>query len=246
MPETRMIPEHTEHCLGQLSDVGRANADELTAAAQLLVDTISAGGLIFTAGAGHSLAAVLETFYRAGGLASIRPLYRPELLPLHGAAASTQTERRSGLARSTLEEAGFRGGQDVLVIFSNSGVNPYPVELATNARAAGSSVIAVTSREASAAAPKRSETTLAEQADITLDTHVPSGDASYPLDAPVTAPLSSLANVMLWNSLLVAVHRTATERNVELPWWRSANTIGGDEANAANLEHYGAQIPGLL
>lgn len=246
MSDNRFSPVHAETTLEHLREISRHNATKLSEAATLLVECIGDGGLIFTAGAGHSLAAVMETFYRAGGLASTYPLYHRDLLPLHGAVASTQTERGSGFADTVLADTEFRGGKDLLVIFSNSGVNPYPVELAKLANAAGSRVVAVTSPLASAAAPNRTGTTLAEQADIALDTLVPGGDSSYPPDSPVTGPLSSLANGFLWNMLLVQAHEIATASGVELPWWRSANTVGGDEANAANLEHYGQRVPGLI
>nr|WP_229680283.1 SIS domain-containing protein [Saccharopolyspora subtropica] len=231
--------------LEHLRKIGVHNADALRTAADRLLQTIRGDNLVFTAGAGHSLAGVMESFYRAGGLAAVRPLYHPDLLPLHGAVASTRTERRSGLAQQVLSEAGFRGGADALVVFSNSGVNPYPVELARTARAAGSVVVAVTSPTASAEAPKRAGTTLAEEAAVVLDTLVRGGDASYPTAAPVTAPLSSLANAFLWNLLLVQLHDLAAAVGVELPVWHSANTIGGDEANAANLQRYAKRVPGL-
>ncbi|MER6873620.1 SIS domain-containing protein, partial [Amycolatopsis sp. NPDC000673] len=82
----------------QLAAAAEANAAQVSAAADLLLGVIRADALVFTAGAGHSLAAVAETFYRAGGLACVYPVYHPELLPLHGAQHSTRTERRSGLA----------------------------------------------------------------------------------------------------------------------------------------------------
>lgn len=237
--------QHAEPTLDHLRRVGEHNATALAGAAAALLSCVRTDGLVCTAGAGHSLAGVMESFYRAGGLAAVRPLYHPDLLPLHGAVASTRTERTSGLAESVLTDAGFRGGTDALVVFSNSGVNPYPVELASNAAGAGSQVIAVTSPAAGADAPKRAGTTLAEQAHIVLDTLTPGGDASYPTDDPVTAPLSSLANAFLWNMLLVELHDAAEREGVELPVWRSANTVGGDDANAANLRHYGARVPGL-
>ncbi|MCA1226505.1 sugar isomerase domain-containing protein [Saccharopolyspora sp. 6M] len=239
-------PHHAEPTLAHLRAIGEHNAAALRGAAEALLDCVRADGLVFTAGAGHSLAGVMESFYRAGGLAAVRPLYHPDLLPLHGAVASTNTERTSGLAREVLAEAGFRGGRDALVVFSNSGVNPYPVELAVAAAEAGSVVVAITSPLASADAPLRAGTTLAAQAGIVLDTLVPGGDASYPVAEPVTAPLSSLSNVYLWNMLLVELHDAAQRAEVPLPVWRSANTVGGDEANKANLQHYGARVPGLV
>ncbi|WP_433869331.1 sugar isomerase domain-containing protein [Saccharopolyspora sp. CA-218241] len=235
--------DHTEHTLRHLREVARLNAERITTAATRVLDCVRADGLVHTAGAGHSLAGVLESFYRAGGLAAVRPLYHPDLLPLHGATSSTAAERTPGLAERVLAEADFRGGTDVLVVFSNSGINPYPVELAATARAAGSTVIAVTSPTAAAAAPPRAASTLAAQADVVLDTLVPGGDASHPPAEPVTAPLSSLANVLLWNQLLVRAHELAEA--ADLPLWRSSNVPDGDEANRAHLERYQPRIPAL-
>lgn len=246
MPDDSPAPTHAELTLDHLRQVGEHNAERLRTAATLLVERIAGGGLLHTAGAGHSLAGVMESFYRAGGLAAVRPLYHPDLMPLHGVSPSREAERASGFASRVLTDSGFQGGQDVLLVFSHSGINPYPVELAITARETGAPVIAFTSPTATADAPRRAVSALAEEADIVLDTLVRPGDATYPVPEPVTAPLSSLANAFLWNLLLVQVHEVAEQKGIELPWWRSANVAGGDEANAANLRHYGARVPGLL
>lgn len=162
-----------------LARIEKHNAEAIDRAASAILTTVRADGTVYTAGAGHSLAAVAETFYRAGGLALIRPLYHPDLLPMHGARSSTTAERRSGLAEEVLGKVDITG-EDTLVVFSHSGINPYPVELAAAGRAAGCPVIAVTSTAAGAAAPRRSHSTVAEQADVILDTLVPPGDAAYP------------------------------------------------------------------
>jgi uncharacterized phosphosugar-binding protein len=227
-----------------VQDAESGNTKQVAQAAEAVLATLREDGLVFAAGAGHSLAAVAETFYRAGGLACVYPLYHPELLPLHGAQASTASERRSGLAAEVLA-ARAPGPQDVLVVFSTSGVNPYPVELARAARAAGAPVIAVSSRPSVAAAPRRAGSTLIEEADIVLDTGVRPGDASFPPDNPRTAALSTVLNAFLWNSVLAKVVSLAGAAGVEVPLWRSSNVAGGDEANAALLAHYLPRVPAL-
>ena len=226
----RQVVEHNDAALGE--------------AAQAMLDCVRADGLVLTAGAGHSLAAVAETFYRAGGLASVRPLYHPDLLPMHGAARSTHAERRSGLAAEVLKAAPL-GEHDVLVVFSTSGVNPYPVELANLVRDAGRPVIGVTSGPASSVAPRRAGSTLAESSTIVLDTLVPPGDATYPPDAPVAAPISTIANAFLWNLLLVRLIELARQAGVDLPLWRSSNVAGGDAANADQLARLTPRVPAL-
>jgi uncharacterized phosphosugar-binding protein len=224
--------------------VEHQNASALDDVAELVLASVLADGMVLTAGAGHSLAAVAETFYRAGGLACVRPVYHPELLPMHGAISSTAAERRSGLAAEVLSDTGL-AAHDVLFVFSTSGVNPYPVELATLAVEAGCPVVAVTSVAASALAPRRAGTTLAEVATVVLDNVVPPGDSTYPVDEPVTAAISTVATAFLWNLLMVRLFDKAAEQNVHLPLWRSANVEGGDAANADLLRHYQTRIPQL-
>lgn len=238
------MTEYDESVRAHLGRVAEHNADAVATVADLLLACVRADGLVLTAGAGHSLAAVAETFYRAGGLACVRPLYHPDLLPLHGAISSTRAERRCGLAADVLGPAPL-GERDVLVVFSTSGVNPYPVELAGLVRAAGRAVVAVTSGPSSAVAPRRAGTTIAEQADVVLDTLVPPGDATYPPDSPVAAPISTVANAFLWNLVLVRLIDVAAKEGVALPLWRSSNVPGGDEANAEFLSHYTPRVPAL-
>lgn len=226
-----------------LEQVEHANLESVERVAHFVVDCWAAGGLVYAAGAGHSLAAVNETFYRAGGLGFVRPVYDGSLFPLNGAQASTDAERLPGLAAEVFGRYSI-GPADVLIVFSNSGINWYPVELTEAGRASGATVIAVTSRAASAVAPPRADHRLYEVADEVLDTLVPPGDAAWPPEAPVTGPLSSLANMFLWNLVLAAVAAEADRRGVELPLWRSANA-GAEAANGALFETYAARVPEL-
>ena len=223
-----------------VTDVCHHNETSIAQAAQLIVDTSRRGALVYSAGAGHSLAAVLETFFRAGGLAFVRPLWHPRILPLNGARAATEAEREPGLGRDTAR-ASEMGQDDTVVVFSTSGINPYPVEIAEYARENGADVIAITSIVASASAPLRARRRLMDLATVVLDTQVVPGDVSWPIGAPVTAPLSSLANTALWTAIL----RTAHTLEPNLARWRSANVDGTDGFNRELEARYGRMIPEL-
>lgn len=67
---------------------------------------------------------------------------------------------------------------------------------------------------------------------------VPSGPAA-------TAALSSLAAVYCWNLVLARLADRAAVAGLELPLWASANTVAGDERNAALAERFRARIPTL-
>nr|BFE98541.1 hypothetical protein GCM10020241_02170 [Streptoalloteichus tenebrarius] len=78
-----------------------------------------------------------------------------------------------------------------------------------------------------------------------LDTLVPPGDIAYPVEAPFTAPLSSLAVMFLWNCVLVRVTERAAQQSVELPLWRSSNVVGNDDWNAELMRRYHDRVPQL-
>lgn len=208
------------------------------------VEVVAGGGVLLTAGTGHSLAMVMESFYRAGGLACVKPVFHPGLLPLAGAFASSLMERTEGLAALLAAQADARPGE-LAFVFSSSGANPVPVQLARCLRDGGVGVVAVTSLPHLRQAPARAGVKLDEVADFVIDTLVPAGDAAYQRDGASTAPLSSLACVYVWNLLLARLADRAAAAGLELPLWRSSNTPGGDAHNATLADRYRPRIPML-
>ena len=223
-----------------VTDACERNAASTREAADRILSALDAGGLVRPAGAGHSLATVLELFFRAGGLAAVRPMWHPRVLPLHGAGASTAAEREPGLGRSVAEQADI-APEDVVLVVSTSGINPYPVEIAQVARERGATVIAMTSVAASTAATPRAGARLLELAAVVLDTGAPPGDVTWPQDAPVTAAASSLAATALW--LRVQQEIVSADPSVEL--WRSANVEGNDALNREVAARWAGRIPEL-
>src|SRR5690606_6013305 len=183
------------------------------------------------------LAAVMDTFFRAGGLAFVRPLWDLSILPLAGALASTAAELTTGLGADVARRAGITDA-DTVLIFSNSGINPYPVEIAQHAHEVGARVVSMTSVAASSSAPKRAAHRLFEISDIVLDTAVPPGDVTWPPHAPVTAPASTIITASLWAAILRRIDTIAPDA----PRWRSANTAGTDAFNAALVERFAPRI----
>ncbi|MEO3823902.1 sugar isomerase domain-containing protein [Actinomadura sp. B10D3] len=241
MTDPARFPDRVRHLLDELdAAAGKAAGD----AAALILASVEADGIVHVAGAGHSLAMVFETFYRAGGLAAVRPIWDPAVFPLDHAVRSTRAERRAGVGRAVVEKAA-PAPPDVAVVFSTSGRNPYPVEVAQECAARRVPVIAVMSSPASRAAEARAGTALADHAAIVLDTRVPPGDVLHPAAAPRTAAVSTVLGAYAWARVLAELDDLAAARGVDLPRWTSANVPGGDEANAALLERYRHRVPEL-
>ncbi|MFP3913495.1 MAG: sugar isomerase domain-containing protein [Actinomycetota bacterium] len=227
-----------------LQEVEERNQGVLEEVAERMHETVRSGGLIHTTGTGHSQAMVLETFYRAGGLACVRPIVHPALDPFGGAMASTRLERVEGLGALLVEAASPVSGETAF-IFSNSGTNPVPVEMAEAFTAAGTTVVAVSSVEHMSRAPIRARHKLGDVADYVIDTGTPYGDAFWPTDDTVIAPLSSLTGTFVWNLLLIRVAAHAERDGTALPVWASANVEGGEERNRATRDRYRSRIPML-
>jgi len=238
------MPDQPRRVRALLDDIDRQNAARVPDAAALLLTALKDDGIVFVAGAGHSLAMVLETFYRAGGLAPVRPIWEPDVMPLSGALQSTRIERREGIGRSVMAAAA-PAPPDIAVVFSTSGSNPYPVEAAQECQARGVPVIAVTSERASRGAAARTDTALADHGTVVLDTCAPPGDVVQPAEQPRTAAVSTILASYLWSLLLAELDEQARAQGVELPRWTSANVPGGDEMNARLLTRYAGRIPEL-
>lgn len=228
-----------------LERVEVANAGTLDRVADRMLEVVRNDGLIYVAGTGHSIGSVLETFYRAGGLACVQPLYHPSLLPLHGGQESTLCEHLPGLAHLMVGHC-RPGPDDLGIVVSNSGINAVPVELAEELRKCGTPVVAVVSMVHLRQAAARVGRKIDAVADFILDTLVPHGDAAYPAGHGVTAAgMSSLTNVFLWNLLLTRLIDRANEAGVDLPIWTSSNVEGGEARNAALFARFGPRVPAL-
>jgi uncharacterized phosphosugar-binding protein len=234
--------------VARLNQLELSNAKALDGAADLIWEAVRAERLIHVAGSGHSTVFTLEAFYRAGGLAQVNPIWHPMLLPLMGARISTIAERLEGIGAELVRLARVREG-DVVVVFSQSGVNPVPVEIAQAARSAGAAAIGILSLEHAHAVPSRhrSELRLSDVVDIVIDTGGPVGDASYVASgrARGIAPLSTILGTFAWDSILVRIADLAAECGIELPVWVSANVPDGDAIAAGLASRFHDRISAL-
>jgi len=107
---------------------------------------------------------------------------------------------------------------DVMVVFSNSGINAVSVEMAQGCHARGVSVIAVTSVAHSSSTGSRhpSGLRLMDVADVVIDTCVPVGDAlvTIPGLAHATGGSSTIVSMAVAQSLVAATGELLAGRGV--------------------------------
>ena len=170
-----------------LDEMSSANAKALPIAAEHLANTIANGGIVHAFGSGHSALLAQEIFHRAGGLAPINAMLDANLT-IFGTSRPTWLERTEGYAASLFVNHDVREGE-VVLIMSNSGINPVPIEVALEAKQRGAFAIAVGSVAAYTHANSRhsSSQTLFDVADLLLDTCVPVGDALQEIEGTEVA-----------------------------------------------------------
>lgn len=245
MPAAHLGNLYHQEAIACLSAIGSDEA--IPKAADLIHGSLAAGGVLHAFGSGHSAAGAIELFHRAGGLVPVNGILESFLSPFLAPGKSGKLERLSGIGEILVDQYDVRAGE-VLIAFSNSGVNAVPVEIATAARARGAKVIAVTSRAHAAAVPSRhpSGKKLVDLADLVIDNRAKAGDAAVEY-APgkLAAAVSGLANAYVVNRLVAEVVERYLAAKQEPPVYLSANLPGGDEHNRALEARYRDRLKGL-
>jgi uncharacterized phosphosugar-binding protein len=216
-------------------------------AATAIVEAVEAGGLVYLFGTGHSHMLAEEGHHRAGGLAAVCPILRTSLMLHEGSALSSKAERMSGLGPAVLSSY-HPTAKDVLVIFSNSGVNAVPVETALAAKEIGMKVIAVVAQEYAAQLPTGpSGKKLTDIADIVLDNCGVPGDALVRLEGSGlrVGPLSTIAGAFIWDAVLTEAVWRIDAKGIMPPIYVSGNMPGAAEHNAALVEQFRSRNPHL-
>jgi uncharacterized phosphosugar-binding protein len=228
--------------------VGESQADAVGRAADLIADSLLAGGVVQAFGSGHSEALAMEIAGRAGGLVPSNRLALRDLV-IHGDESvellrDPKLERDPRVARRLYEIAEIRAG-DVFVIASNSGINGSVVELALLVKERGHGLVAVTSAEQSRQLASRhpSGRRLVDLADVVLDNGAPYGDALLPLpDGGAVCAVSSITGALLAQMVTAEVVRRMLRAGHTPPVYLSANVPGGDAHNQALESRYAGRI----
>jgi len=210
-----------------IAQIKETEMDSVEKAAELIANSIIDGGILQAFGAGHSNAGALELTHRAGGFIPSKNIKEP---------AGGVYESIEGVGTSFMKKVDVRP-EDVVVIISNSGRNPLPVEIAAGAKAKGAKIIAVTALEASKQLKSRhsSGKNLYELADVILDNKVPLGDSAIDLDGAdaKVCGTSTITTSILLQALTYRAAELMVEKGHRPPIYKSQNIDGGREYNEA-------------
>jgi uncharacterized phosphosugar-binding protein len=217
-------------------------------AADLIVASLRAGGVVQAFGSGHSEALAMEIAGRAGGLVPTNRIALRDVVIVGGESTDVlgnkHLERDPSIAHRLYDLANV-SESDIFVVASNSGVNGSIVELAQLVKQRGHRLIAITSFTQTAGVDSRhpSGKKLVDHADVALDNGAPYGDAVLPLPGGGSVcAVSSITGALLAQLIGAEVVRRLTEAGETPPVYLSANVPGGDEHNSTLEARYAGRI----
>lgn len=225
----------------------RDEQDEIRRAAEICANTIANDGLVHMFATGHSRMFVEEMYPRHGSFPGFHPIvelsmtFHNQVVGANGQRQAMFIEHVEGLAAVILRNFVINP-PDSFLIFSNSGVNEVVVEMALEAKKLDLPVIAVISKEHSAASKAKhsSGQKLTDIADVSIDNGTPAGDALVRisgLEDPV-GPGSTIGAAAVTNALKVAVAERLTALGKPPCVLTSSYFIGAEESKRRFDESY--------
>ena len=242
-----MTKQYFDNIHALLDAVLDTQSDAIQRAVTAVADTLAQGGMVYAFGTGHSHMLAEELFYRAGGLVKVYPIL-DEGLMLHGSASrSSELERLSGYAATLLEGGIEPTEKDTVFLFSNSGRNAVPLEMALLMKERGVRTVCITNLAQSSQATSRhaSGLRLFEICDIIIDNCGAVGDAAMELGPYRCSPTSTVIGAAIVQAIVCGTVAELTSRGIAPEIFCSSNVDGGDQINHRLIRQYRGEIPML-
>ena len=233
------MSEYLDSIIRILKEIEKTQSEKIQRAAERVAKVIEEDGLIYEFGCGHSHIPVLDTFYRAGGLANVSAMLDTDLMLHNGAAKSSRMEKMKGIGKEIFRRYKVEK-KDVVILFSASGKNEVPCEVADSARENGVFTIGVSSSEYFGKGGK-----LHEHVDLHIDCKVPYGDACIEVGKAKMGGLSTAAFCFILNSILINGAKIADSKGITIPVYLSGNVDGGREHNVILEDKYLGRVKHL-
>ncbi|MGC3977535.1 MAG: sugar isomerase domain-containing protein [Paludibacteraceae bacterium] len=214
--------------------------DNIKKAATAMADCIEKGHLVHTFGCGHATIPVEEMYPRIGGFVGFHPIVEPSMTyftGINGAGGIHSflfLERAEGYGNAIMKNYHF-DKEDLVWIFSHTGINNVNIDVALRAKEIGMKVIVFGSADEAKGKTTRhpSGKTIFDIADIVVDSCVPIVDASVVLKnhQDKVGPVSTLGFVTLVWMTVTTCAEILADRGVKLYIHPSHNVPGDTTAH---------------
>ena len=232
--------QYFSNVISLLKNVLDTQSESIRQAVETVSATLKRDGMIFAFGTGHSHILAEELFYRAGGLVKVYPIFDESLMLHSNATRSSQVEQLPGYAATLTENGPEMKAGDVIFIFSNSGRNAVPIEMAMEAKNKGLCVICITNLAHSGSVTSRhpSGKKLYQLCDIVIDNCGVIGDTSIEIGDLTCGPTSTVAGAAILQAIVCGVVEKLQADGVAPEVFISGNVDGGHEKNQVYYQKY--------
>jgi len=232
------IQKYKKEVFNLLEKISSNQKDKFFKVAQEFYKTYKKNGMIYIFGTGHSHMLAEEGHFRAGGFAPICPILNSSLMLHEDTIFSSVLERTEGVATNLIKKYNIES-KDILVIFTNSGVNQAPLEASYIAKKLKCKTVGVSSESYSKIAKKsKYKKRLSEVVDYHFDNYGPPGDALIEIKKNLNvSPFSTIAGSFILNSIISEVAELAKNEK-PFPFYISGNMPNAEKHNNKLMKKY--------
>ena len=232
------IQKYKKEVFNLLEKISFNQKDKFFKVAQEFYKTYKKNGMIYIFGTGHSHMLAEEGHFRAGGFAAICPILNSSLMLHEDTTFSSVLERTEGVATNLIKKYNIES-KDILVIFTNSGVNQAPLEASYIAKKLKCKTVGVSSESYSKIANKsKYKKRLSEVVNYHFDNYGPPGDALIEIKKNLNvSPFSTIAGSFILNSIISEVAELAKNEK-PFPFYISGNMPKAEKHNNKLMKKY--------
>lgn len=213
-----------------INKISKYESKKISLTAKYIAESHISGGQLFLFGTGHNHCLAEEALHRSGGFANACPILDDRIDFSKGIKKASKLERTKGLGELILKKYNIKKN-DILIIFSNSGINKVPLEAAIYAKNKGLKVISVLSMKYCKSRKVLEKNKIYNFVDIAIDNHGPIGDSLIKISQNIKIGTSStIGGSFILNSIFVELSKLL-KKEKPFPFYISSNQIG---ANAHN------------
>ncbi|HNY04909.1 MAG TPA: sugar isomerase domain-containing protein [Candidatus Egerieousia sp.] len=246
-----------KNAISVMDKIESTQMEQIKKVAGVMADCLQSGHLVHTFGCGHANLPIEEMYPRIGGFVGFHPLcelpltFFTHIVGEMGINQFLWLERAEGYGKAIMSSWNFNKN-DLLWIFSHTGINAVNIEVALEAQKRGMKVIAYGSAGDTGNKPSRhsSGKNLFQVADYVVDSCCPLQDASVDLKnhQDKIGPLSTMAFVTTVWMTMCTVAEILADRGVHLYIHPSHNVPGDTTAHErldACLAEYKRRVAGV-
>ena len=232
------IQKYKKEIINLLEKISSNQKDKFFKVAQEFYKTYKKNGMIYIFGTGHSHMLAEEGHFRAGGFAAICPILNSSLMLHEDTTFSSVLERTEGVATNLIKKYNIES-KDILVIFTNSGVNQAPLEASYIAKKLKCKTVGISSESYSKIAKKsKYKKRLSEVVNYHFDNYGPPGDALIEIKKNLNvSPFSTIAGSFILNAIISEVAELAKNEK-PFPFYISGNMPNAEKHNNKLMKKY--------